>query len=180
MTLKLIGNFFICLKLLQPLVIADHQVKVYSLVSNHVQIALPVSLRKVSDFEIAQQFPIVSQRPSYIFEDKTNEIKLAINYGASNAVDSQLRQIKKYFEKFYKSSVSDFLSSNLIMINRKLFVLMKFEILEGTINEKRFNYLFLTTINGKLFMANYSFPNEKIYKEEKVAETVLHSIKIKD
>lgn len=177
MTLNLtIGALLISIGLLQPLKYIGEN---YILITGKLKITLPKNLKRVSDLEIADRFTILSQRPSYIFEDKSTGVKFTINYGVSNALDEQLPQIKTYFEKLYRSSMSDFGSSDLKNINQKPVVLMKFKTLVPKGTEKQFNFLFITTINGKLFMANYSFPTQ-IQNQEKIAVAVLHSLKIKD
>jgi hypothetical protein len=154
--------------------------KVVNLFNRKLEMSIGENLNQINEAEIIREFPIKSQRPTYIFKDEVHEIKFSINYGSTNADDKQLPQIKAYFENVYKASSSNFISSDLSTINHKQFVVMQFELLNKSNYSKVFNYLFITTVAGKLLMADYSFPSEQGSIQEKQAQAILNSVIIKN
>lgn len=150
-----------------------------SLFSGKVQLILPNNLKILSEDELIAEFPVRNQRPNYVFEDKGSNTKFSINYGSTSALDKDLPQIKAYFEKGYRNSVKTFISSDLKIINHKQFIIMKFELISPLGNGEIFNYLIITTASGKLFMADYSFPNEQRSNQERKALEILNSMIVK-
>lgn len=150
------------------------------LLPGNLTAALPRNLRRLTQEEVILESPLVNQRPSCIYEDKASKIKFAINYGSSSALDRDLPQIKNYFEKVYRGVAKEFISSDIKVINHQKFILMRFNLSDKyPATELVFNYLFITTVRGKLFMADYSFPEGQRLTQEKQATDILNSIKIK-
>lgn len=151
------------------------------LIPGNLTITLPNNLKRISNEEIILESPLVNQRPSAIYLDKIRKIKFAINYGSSPALDRDLPKIKNYFESVYKRAAKQFLSCNLKIINHQKIIVMRFTLPNRDIATTLiFNYLFFTSVNGKLFMADYSFPIEQSSAQEKQAVAIINSIKIKN
>ncbi|WP_158797321.1 hypothetical protein [Pedobacter sp. L105] len=150
-----------------------------SLLDGKMRLILPANLKRLSEAEIISESPRVSQRPTYVFKDKIKNIKFAINYGASKAEDKDLPSVKAFFEKRNNRPFSNIISSDLIIVNHKQYIIMKFELSERLSLHKVFNIWFITTVANKLFLADYSFPTEQRSIEEKRAEDILNSIEIK-
>jgi hypothetical protein len=153
--------------------------KTTEIIPGKLTVVLPSNLKKLSSEEIILESPLVNQRPSSIYEDKTRKIKFAINYGSSPALDTDLPQIKVYFEKVYKGVAKQFISSDLKVINHQKFIVMRFNLsgkypTTGLVS----NYLFITVLKGKLLMADYSFLANERFVQEQQAAAILSSFKI--
>lgn len=148
------------------------------LLSGKAIFLLPSNLNRLSEPEIDIESPVKSQRPTYVFEDKVGKIKFAVNYGSSPATDKDLPQIKNYLENLYRATMANIITSELKTINNRRFAIIRFELLDRSGDGKVFNYLFITTIAGKLFMVDYSFPSKQILNLEKQAVAVLNTAKI--
>lgn len=175
--MRLIGLLFLFFSLSFQPQIEKRDNNVLKLISGKLILSLPVNLKPISEDELVAEYPIQSQRPSYVYENKNDLTKFSINYGSTPAQDKDLPQIKTYFERNYKNSVHDFIGSNFILINHKLFFLMKFETL-NTSKALVYNYVFVTTISGKLLIADYAFPSLLKVDKEKQAAAILNSVRV--
>jgi len=135
-----------------------------SILDGRVNLLVPGNLVKLTQDDLITAYSNERQRPDYIFEDKANGAKIAINYHASKASDKDLPEIKAYFEKLYQSMTHDFISSDYKSIKGKRFVVMQFELKDPNSDGKIYNYAFFTSLDGKLLLTDYSFPASQASK----------------
>lgn len=151
--------------------------KKWRVLSGIVSFDLPENFTQLNDSELASKYPVVGQRPTYVFDDVYGGLKFTINYGSSSATDADLPSIKSYFEKFYKQAGGS-VTSEIKKVHNRPIIIMKFEMMNKMGNLRLFNFLFMTSINGKLFMADYSFPSDQKSIQEVKANDILESLTI--
>ncbi|MES2063472.1 MAG: hypothetical protein V4456_16205 [Bacteroidota bacterium] len=135
-------------------------------------------LTELNEHEIALQYPSALTRPTWVFIKRQNNVRFLINYGATKASDKNLPEIKTYYEKLYKAAAKNFISSKIIYVNKRPFVLMQFETASSPGgSEFVYNYLFMTTIDGELIIFNYFFPSTDRVTELEQAGKILYSLK---
>ena len=144
----------------------------------NLELKYPSSLKVMDDeiFNIKYKLP---KKPEICLADETSKISLIGDMRNESGTDKDLNNILESSKQLMLSKRSDIkiLSSGIKTVNNKKIAFIKFH--SEAIDQKIFNYIFFTTINGKILMCNFNCI-EKIQMEwEPIADEIVNSIIIK-
>lgn len=144
----------------------------------NLELKYPSSL-KIMDDEIFNLKYKLPKKPEICLADESSKISLIGGMRNETGTDKDLNNILESSKQLMLSKRSDLkiLSSGIKTVNNKKIAFVKFH--SEAIDQKIFNYIFFTTINGKILMCNFNCI-EKIQKEwEPIADEIVNSIIIK-
>ena len=153
--------------------------KTATVCNGNVEISFPKELKPMTD-EMYNFKYRMANKPELCLSDESMEISLIGSLRQENSTDKDLEQILKASVNNLKIKRPDaeIIFNGVKIINDKKIAIIKFT--SQAIDQKVFNYMFFTSVNGKTFMASFNCIETLHKKWEPIADEIINTIKVKN
>jgi hypothetical protein len=147
-----------------------------SFLSGKVNILAPKELKPMSEQMWTLKYE-KRTRPVLVLSDEDGEVNLIADMTQQPASESQLASFKDFQIQQLKSKRPglEFLSDGVKTIHGKKVAFFKF--VSQAIDQKVFNYYFITLVNGKILLCSFNCIEKLQQKWEPIADQIVASLK---
>lgn len=149
-----------------------------SLLDGKVEILLPKGWKPMSEDLVKIKYP-GAKPPKLVYSDVSGAISIAFNLTESNASQSTIEKyhevLKQSLEKAYPDAVWE--ETTIREINGKR--MGEFRLITDTYNDKIYNQMLFTDLNGKLLICSFNCVETKLKTWKPIAADIMNSLTIK-
>lgn len=148
-----------------------------STLEGRVTLQVPADLKPMND-EMWEAKYNKRARPNLVLSDTNGTVNLIVELTKQSVTPAQLVQMKDFQVKFMKQQRPDMvlLSDGEKTINGRKVVY--FKMMTQAVDQKVFNYFFITSLDGKVLMSTFNCIERLKEKWEAPAEAIVASMKI--
>lgn len=157
--------------------LAQENLVLKSVLNNRISILLPESFGNMGMDMIVVKYPMADRRPSEVYTNGTGSINVAFSMTQTQVTEEQLPEVEPVLRNQFSNSPGvHFISSKIERINGRNFV--KVEFFSTAVDSKVYNRLFVTSLDGRMFIGTFNC-TERYYKSwEVLAQKIVGSVKV--
>jgi hypothetical protein len=140
-----------------------------------LSLLIPEGFEQMAKLKIAERYRIKGRRPTEVYGNREGTINLALRHSNSEVPADSMKALRRTFDDMLSGPQVNRYSSRLDTIDGRESVIVEMETpsVEGVI----FNYMFATSVDGRLLMVTFNCPDEVRSSWESIVHDMIGSVR---